>query len=1295
MPLFPCQLCNKICKNQRGLTQHHRSTHGNYHPGDAVPDPETQAGEEFGALEVEEDSSDDPIVLDTENEESEEEAPELSNHVLRSRNRPAVDESAKNWRHKNFRPLIFEDYRIPSAPTIGQQFPHQHDELTRFEEEVRNNEEFFQIRGVPPDQPRNNPVLSPEDLGVIVNVPTDFVMEKEPDNDLWVAADDSSSTSDGPTVVSVPTGYPMGNSVSFSVSPNDPAFKQNTLSAHDLAHLRLMQYCDRHGCPRHFINGLIDLLREVMVPSDGYSENKSFNPDQALRRDQFLDKIMRTYGDESMKPQAVDVRLCRVRKWGKTHGEHVAPREEGTDPNNPEEYPDLIRTDPWKQILEMDPNKKNKAVVVRFNIEACVRSLLDDMSVFGDLDNLVVNPPTENDADAPFRPYRPKDGILDEVLDGTWYRDTLFRMDIGPEESERFVLPLIGYVDKTGTDKYNRYSLEPFSITTAVHRRKVRYGQNAWRIIGLIPDLELKSKVSKQTAPKGVSNANYHECLAEVLRGLSELETKGFEYFLRLGDRVKRVRIICPLAFIIGDAKSGDTLCSRYAGYGKVGRVCRSCDVTYDNLHRPDVRCSKLKHSGIRKLLDGAHKNKKQDIDRLAELSIYLVENAFDTSGITFGGDKYRVYGCTPTDLMHAFLLGLVRYCVLIVVQPLSPTRKREVDFLVDELLVGIRSSARKEFPRASFAKGFTNLTNVTADEWMGMLFTLVLVLTTERGAAICEPRFSKEDVGYDFIENAFGDIDASRETQEECGARMDEEEWEAFQNYSPEKEDKDEDEDVAPSRKRKKTSEKVAPGSDGHIDESVEEEHEDCLRKCSLVDFIQVAEALLCFHAWYKREDPIPWTEEDQVAVDNAIRRMMALVRHYLPRAKGNGWHLQKFHEIMHAVFDMTRFGISKNYDASTQETGLIKTKALSETAQKRGAEIFTIQTGSRVYENIVKEKALRINGVPDDGTAKPRVAPPANPKPSTKEETLWNDWKAGDPPMLGGSHCLKYLNNTKPPEWSGAARRASKNPVGYSCPRTREPQLHPLVEKFFHAGPYRPDETPDLAFETRTDKEGNLHRFHTIYTELKMTNLNDDSAMLIRAHPDYQSEGAFYDWVLVDFVEDQWDDEAVFEDGPPKREPIPSKCIGFVQSEGQCYALVHSCFARREYLHQFDSTIFQNWRLEYGKWGSDHRDSIPGRADPTLPPCGRKTIQHAAVRLVSVDCIVRQCFVMEEKPGLKEAIEIDLGEREKERQHMRKVLRENTNRSFRAAHKECRNLYADCIVVVQERRRWHTYFI
>ena len=64
------------------MTQHHRSTHGNYHPGDAVPDPETQAGEEFGALEVEEDSSDDPIVLDTEDEESEEEAPELSNLSL-------------------------------------------------------------------------------------------------------------------------------------------------------------------------------------------------------------------------------------------------------------------------------------------------------------------------------------------------------------------------------------------------------------------------------------------------------------------------------------------------------------------------------------------------------------------------------------------------------------------------------------------------------------------------------------------------------------------------------------------------------------------------------------------------------------------------------------------------------------------------------------------------------------------------------------------------------------------------------------------------------------------------------------------------------------------------------------------------------------------------------------------------------------------------------------------------------------------------------------------------------------
>jgi hypothetical protein len=53
----------------------------------------------------------------------------------------------------------------------------------------------------------------------------------------------------------------------------------------------------------------------------------------------------------------------------------------------------------------------------------------------------------------------------------------------------------------------------------------------------------------------------------------------------------------------------------------------------------------------------------------------------------------------------------------------------------------------------------------------------------------------------------------------------------------------------------------------------------------------------------------------------------MVRKVIKYLPRNKGNGWKIQKLHELLHIVEDLVAFGSAKNFDTGIYESRLIHT--------------------------------------------------------------------------------------------------------------------------------------------------------------------------------------------------------------------------------------------------------------------------------------------------------------------------------------------------------------------------------
>jgi len=127
----------------------------------------------------------------------------------------------------------------------------------------------------------------------------------------------------------------------------------------------------------------------------------------------------------------------------------------------------------------------------------------------------------------------------------------------------------------------------------------------------------------------------------------------------------------------------------------------------------------------------------------LQQLSTHMHTSAF--LHVWFGENPNGIYGATPTDLMHAFLHGIIPYVIKIILSPFNNANKHCLDDLVDTTLVTVHSSQRINYPRCNFSCGISNLKLLTASEWAGVAFTIAIILTTEDGFNLFDKVFKQK----------------------------------------------------------------------------------------------------------------------------------------------------------------------------------------------------------------------------------------------------------------------------------------------------------------------------------------------------------------------------------------------------------------------------------------------------------------------------------------------------------------------------------------------------------------------
>lgn len=153
-------------------------------------------------------------------------------------------------------------------------------------------------------------------------------------------------------------------------------------------------------------------------------------------------------------------------------------------------------------------------------------------------------------------------------------------------------------------------------------------------------------------------------------------------------------------------------------------------------------------------------------------------------------------------------------------------------------------------------------------------------------------------------------------------------------------------------------------------------------------------------------------------------------------------------------------------------------------------------------------------------------------------------------------------------------------------------------------------------------------------------------------RSHPNYQSSGPWYDWVLVHFDDSNENTAEVRngKQGGAKKQKIshlypstdvPSKILCFYTDpiEGDVRALVHSC----EYSdHVDDSILCEVWNLEYEcvkVYDHGVGDNVTDQFFQN--PQRRKDRMFPIIYAVSVETFEEPQFVAQEYPGIFESVD------------------------------------------------------
>ena len=281
------------------------------------------------------------------------------------------------------------------------------------------------------------------------------------------------------------------------------------------------------------------------------------------------------------------------------------------------------------------------------------------------------------------------------------------------------------------------------------------------------------------------------------------------------------------------------------------------------------------------------------------------------------------------------------------------------------------------------------------------------------------------------------------------------------------------------------------------------------------LDDYIKLFEMLLCYEQWTRSESV--WARDDvetAEAMQEAIKVFLRFLKKTADRQDGQHWSLSKYHEMLHVVWCILRWGPCRNFDTAIGETNhkwLAKKPA--KTAQK-SLKTFEIQSAGNLFDQYVVSRAmhefLRIGGMEENFM---KFFPADVPKEDlTADDSISDDFQTGrsefeiEQKYMHGIayafYILKPVNNPRMcyNDYSSTVLQFMFKQYleGYPERDNSHPGYNPQDKDRFYKD----------KVNAKMDKRHNI-RFVSEFVASR--------SRRYRAHPCYQSRAPWYDWVNV----------------------------------------------------------------------------------------------------------------------------------------------------------------------------------
>jgi hypothetical protein len=328
--------------------------------------------------------------------------------------------------------------------------------------------------------------------------------------------------------------------------------------------------------------------------------------------------------------------------------------------------------------------------------------------------------------------------------------------------SQDVLLPIIFFIDKTHTDTHGRLCLEQIRFTLGIFNRKTRNNPLAWRTIGYIKD---QAYIPTETTREKLND--YHQMIDHLLQDYKKCQNQKFKWQLQFpNENPIDVNFVLAVLYIIGDTDGHDKLAGRFTSRTNVARVCRCCNIPFNETDNPEYEFCYVNHNPMFKQI------RTETAIQLKEISHHKIKNAW--KNINFCDTKRGLFGALCGDILHCIQHGLFMYAHQALFghkevkqssyntetndNEENETNTIEYSFRnvfskkytkrFEEICLqygkSLSHQSDRSLPRTHINTNYTTTTRKNANEMTGLLLVILIIFLTDEGVQKLDEAMSR-----------------------------------------------------------------------------------------------------------------------------------------------------------------------------------------------------------------------------------------------------------------------------------------------------------------------------------------------------------------------------------------------------------------------------------------------------------------------------------------------------------------------------------------------------------------------